>query len=190
MARSARRRRTRGSSFIEILIALAILALLMVGILQLFSLALLTNVGSGARTDLLYKAQQVVENLRLIYALQETGNPAARVASGVPATLAPTADPIFLPHFNGDTTKTTLEWSYWGPAGAGILEEEYAPYRIYYTVEDRDPLFWLVTVTAAPVDNPELRRLGLLDVPPTEARRYRGPGSKMKIVTYAAQIEK
>lgn len=182
-----RSRRSRGSSFIEILIALAILALLMVGVLQMFSLALLTNVGSGARTDLLYRAQQVVENLRLVYALQETGNPAARAASGVPATLAATG-PVFLPHYNGDST--SLTWNYWGPTGAGILDEEYAPYRIFYTVEDRDPLFWLVTVTAAPVDHPDLLALGVLSAPPAQARRYRGAGSKVKIVTYAAQIEK
>lgn len=188
MRRPVRSRRPRGSTFIEILIALAILALLMVGVLQMFSLALLTNVGSGARTDLLYKAQQVVENLRLVYALEQTGNPAARVASGVPATLAVTATPVFLPHFSGDST--SLTWAYWGPAGAGILDEEYAPYRIFYTVEDRDPLFWQVTVTAAPVDNPELLRLGVLPAPAAQARRYRGPGAKVKIVTYAAQIEK
>lgn len=188
MAPIARSRRSRGSSFIEILIALAILALLMVGILQMFSLALLTNVGSGARTDLLYKAQQVVENLRLVYALEATGNPAARTAAGVPATLAATASPVFLPHFNGDTT--SLTWAYWGPTGAGIIDEEYAPYRVFYTVADRDALFWEVTVTAAPVDNPELLRLGVLGAPPPQARRYRGPGAKVKIVTYSAQIEK
>lgn len=188
MRRPVRSRRNRGSSFIEILISLALLAILLVGILQMFSYALLTNVGSAARTDLLYKAQQVVENLRLVYALEETGNDAARVSSGVPAALAATPDPIFLPQYDGDST--SLTWAYWGPSGAGILDEEYLPYLVFYTVEDSDPSFWLVTVTAAPVDHPELRRLGVLPLPETASRRYRGPGSKLKIVSYAAQIEK
>lgn len=187
MRRSTPSRRQRGSSFIEILIALAILAILTVGILQMFSFALLTNVGSAARTDLLYRAQQVVENLRLVYALEESGNDAARVAAGVPATLAATASPIFLPQYDGDPT--SLTWAYWGPEGAGILDEEYLPYLVFYTVEDRPP-FWLVTVTAAPVDHPELRRLGVLPAPESASRRFRGPGSKVKIVSYAAQIEK
>lgn len=180
-------RRLRGSSFIEILIALAILALLMVGILQMFSLALLTNVGSGARTDLLYKGQQVVENLRLIYGLARTGNPGARAASGVPGTLEATAGPIYLPHTDGDSG-TSLTWAYWGPSGFAIVEEEFLPYRISYTVEDADPAFWLVTVTATPVDNPRLE--AVLPAPEPETRRYRGTVSKLKIVSYAAQIEK
>ncbi len=176
----------RGSTFIEILIALSILALLIVGVLQMFSLALLTNVGSGARTDLLYKGQQVVENLRLVYGLARTGNPAARTASGVPSTISATTAPIYLPHYDGDST--SLNWAYWGPNGFGIVEEEYLPYRLSYTVEDRDPSFWLVTVTATPVDNPQLG--AVLPAPEAATRRYRGAATKLKIVTYAAQIEK
>lgn len=182
-------RSRRGSSFIEILVSLAILAVLMVGILQMFSLALLTNQGSAARTDLLYKAQQVVENLRLVYYLERVeGNSAARVAAGVPANLTTTAAPVYLPYFNGDTS-TTLTWAHWGPAGFNIVEADRLPYRIYYTVENNET----VTVTVTPVDNPNL-------VPPAvgatlpavtstdNPRRYLGLGSKVKIVTYSAQI--
>jgi prepilin-type N-terminal cleavage/methylation domain-containing protein len=179
-------RSERGSSFIEILIALAILAILMVGILQMYSLALVSNYGSAARTDLLYKGQQVVENLRLVYALQRLGNTAALVASGAPSPIAATTTPIYLPYYAGDST--ALKWAYWGPSGANVVDEERAPYRLSYTVEDRDANYWLVTVTATPVDNPNLA--GTLPAPDANARRYLGLGSKLKIVTYSAQIEK
>jgi len=185
-------RSRRGSSFIEILVALAILAVLMVGILQMFSLALLTNLGSAARTDLLYKAQQVVENLRLVYYLERVeGNSAARVAAGVPADLTTTATPVYLPYYSGDTS-TTLTWAHWGPAGFNIVEADRLPYRFYYTVETAGNASF-VTVTVTPVDNPNL-------VPPAfgatlpavtssdNPRRYLGLGSKVKIVTYTAQI--
>jgi prepilin-type N-terminal cleavage/methylation domain-containing protein len=179
-------RRRRGSSFIEILVALALLAILMVGILQMYSLSLLTNFGSAARTDLLYKAQQVVENLRLVYSLEKLGNNTARVAAGVPFPIAATTGPIYLPYYIGDST--SLTWAYWGPSGANIVEQERLPYRLSYTVEDLDPIFWLVTVTATPVDNPNLS--GTLPVPGANDRRFLGPGSKFKIVTYSAEIPK
>jgi len=202
-SRSLRAR--RGSSFIEILVSLAILAVVMVGILQMFSLALLTNLGSAARTDLLYKAQQVVENLRLIYYLQNKMSPpepAARVLAGVPEDLAVTASPIYLPYNSAgadpmdllaDDPDTDLTWPYWGPRGVNIVEAEKLPYRLSYTVQDQTPEpFWLITVTATPVDNPNIPvdpALPAID-PTNNPRRYRGLGSKLKIVTYSAQIEK
>ena len=148
-SRSLRAR--RGSSFIEILVSLAILAVVMVGILQMFSLALLTNLGSAARTDLLYKAQQVVENLRLIYFLQNKAvpsEPAARVAAGVPADLAVTASPIYLPYDSGgtdpmditaDDPDTDLTWPYWGPRGVNIVEAEKLPVPALLHCRGPDP---------------------------------------------------
>ena len=180
-------RRLRGSSFIEILIALALIAILMVGILQMFSLSLLTNFGSAARTDLLYKAQQVVENLRLVYGLERLGSPAARIASGVPATMAVSATPIRLPYYDGESG-VSLTWTYWGPDGCRVVDEAYLPYRLSYTVADYDTANWLVTVTATPVDNPNLA--GTLPVPDPSSRHFLGLSSKVKIVTYSAQIEK
>jgi hypothetical protein len=176
----------RGSSFVEILIALAILALLMVGVLQLFSVSLLTNIGSASRTELTYKAQQVVENLRVIYAMQRAGVAALVNDSGVPAALAVTAGPIFLPYEpSGGSPATTLKWAYWGPAGANIVEEENLPFRLFYTVENGpSPAYWLVTVTATPVDNPNLAVAA-----PATARRYLGD-NKLRTVTYVAQIER
>lgn len=178
-------RRRRGSSFIEVIVASALLAMLMVGVLQLFSLSLLVNQGSASRTELLYKAQQVVENLRLVYSLARTGSTAARDASGVPATLAVTTAPIYVPYYSGDSA-TTLTWAYWGPAGANVMDEERPPYRLSYGVQDFSANYWLITVTATPVDNPNMP-----GTPPTAGpRSYLGAARKLKIVTFAAQIEK
>lgn len=192
----------RGSSFLEILISLAILAVVMVGILQMFSLSLLTNLGSAARTDLLYKAQQVVENLRMIYFLaDEEGNATICGLAGVPAAISATASPIYLPYYNGDagtgmsgSTSAAQKWAYWGPTGFNLVEAERLPYRLSYTVEDRNLSFWLVTVTATPVDNPNLLNGPGATLPAisdaANPRRYLGLGSKLKIVTYSAQIQK
>lgn len=178
----------RGSSFIEILVALSILALLMVGVLQLFSVSLITNFGSASRTELTYKAQEVVENLRLIYAMQRSGVTTLVTNSGVPAALGSVLDtPIYLPYqAAGDAPATTLKWAYWGSAGANVVEGENLPFRIFYTVQaGPSPTYWLVTVTATPVDNPNL---GLTT--PASARRYQGANNKLKTVSYVAQLER
>jgi hypothetical protein len=188
----ARRLRTRGSSFIEILIALTILAIMMVGILQMFSLALLTNNGSAARTELLYRAQQVVENLRLIYYFEAQGQPALRVAAGVTpytglAVPALAGTRFYLPYVTGEVTAQGLKWDYWGPDNFNVVPATLLPYRLSYTIEDRTPEpFWLVTVTATPIDNPRLT----LPAVENDARHFLGSNSKVKIVTYAAQIPK
>ncbi len=188
-------RSRRGSSFIEILVSLALLAVVMVGILQMFTLSLLTNFGSAARTDLLYKAQQVVENLRLIYFLQrEESNTTITGLAGVPDNLAATTTgPIYLPYVASGDAHSSLSWNYWGPNGFNIVEAERLPYRLSYTVEARGVGNWLVTVTATPVDNPNLLPAAggpLPDVDDTSnPRRFFGLGSKLKIVTYSAMIE-
>ena len=185
-----RRLRTRGSSFIEILIALTILAIMMVGILQMFSLALLTNNGSAARTELLYRAQQVVENLRLIYYFEAQGQPALRVAAGVkPYTqlLDVVGDRFYLPYVENVNTTEGLTWAYWGPDNFNVVPGSLLPYRLSYTIDDQTPEpFWLVMHSKSPIDNPKLT----LPAGDQNARHFIGAGSKIKIVTYAAQIPK
>lgn len=186
------RSRKRGSSFIEILIALTILAITMVGILQMFSLALLTNNGSEARTELLYRAQQVVENLRLIYYFEAQGQPKLRIDAGVTPyknLLDVAGQKFYLPYVKDEITAEGLKWSYWGPDNFNVVPGPLLPYRLSYTIDDRTPEpFWLVTVTATPIDNPN----PLLTLPAvnSNARHFLGLGSKVKIVTYAAQIPK
>lgn len=186
MTRATKRpaRRARGSSLVEVLIAIAILALMMVGILQMFSVALVTNYGSAARTEMTYKAQQVVENLRLIYFIGET-NPAIFTTSGVPATMAATATPLRLPEASTDTA-SGLTWAFWGPSGANCVEPS-SPYRLAYSVTDGGA-FWIVTVTATPKENPQAPIAG--PTPAPGDRTYLGSGSKLKRVDYVAQLPK
>src|ERR1035437_7006302 len=60
-------RARRGSSFVEVLLAMTIMALVLVGILQMFSVSLIINKGAAARTQMLFKCQQVVENIPWYY---------------------------------------------------------------------------------------------------------------------------
>lgn len=183
--------RRRGSSFIEILVALAILSLLMVGLLQMFSLALMTNMGAATRTDLTYKCQQVVENLRMIYwyTRQSPPNNTLATAAGVPTPLAVTPSPKYLPYTASDTS-TTLTWTYWGPDGVGCVgpddDGRDPPYKLGYLVEDGGT-FWRITATAVPIDSP------LVTTGPTASTnsgKYWGNASRLKRVDYVAQIPK
>lgn len=138
------RRRARGVSLIEVLVAMAILALLMIGVLQLFSVSFLTDSGSAARTDMTMRAQQVAENLRYLHLLRARGT-ALPPGTGLPATPS-----------DGLTTDlpwdgTEPAWSYWGPNGANVFERPRPPYRVSYTyTASTTPDHWFVTVTVTP----------------------------------------
>src|ERR1039458_5856971 len=74
----------RGSSFVEVLLAMTIMTLVLVGILQMFSVSLIINKGAAARTQMLFKCQQVVENIRWYYYV--TGHSLATpTGTGIPA---------------------------------------------------------------------------------------------------------
>lgn len=155
------RRRTRGSGFVEVLLAMAIMALVLVGILQMFSVSLVINKGSAARTQMLFKCQQVVENIRYFYFLNRnaTATPAILTDTGhvsgaamtVPGTLPiPLSDvaQTFLPYVATDAT-----WPYWSAAGANVMEQENGPYQISYTIaRDAPQSVWVVTVSATPTN--------------------------------------
>lgn len=149
----------RGSSLIEVLVAMAILSIMVAGILQLFSLALLASAGAAARTDLLFKCQQVVENVRFCYALTRRTTPLpVPAASGVPFPLsAATVDtPYYLPY-----KSTDAGYDYWGPGGANIIEEDSGAFKIYYTIEPSSAstqALWVITVSAIPTDDPAAKR--------------------------------
>ncbi len=190
------RRRARGSSFVEVLLAMTIMALVLVGILQMFSVSLVINKGSAARTQMLFRCQQVVENIRYFYYLSRSGAPTPALitdsahvsgAMAVPGTLpaplpAITAcgpcpalvDKTFLPY-----TATDATWPYWGPAGANVMDVEKAPYKISYMIEqDAVQNVWVVTVSATPTDD-------------ATAARYFGIGlaGGGKRVDYVAQFQ-
>jgi hypothetical protein len=90
--------------------------------------------------------------------------------TGLPDPLAATAA-TYLPYNSGDSF-----WTYWGPDGANIMEEEHGPYKIFYMIERANPqALWVVTVTAIPTDDP------------AAARRYFGVTLKsFKRVDYVA----
>ncbi len=65
---------------------MTIMALVLVGILQMFSVSLIINKGAAARTQMLFKCQQVVENIRWYYFVT-SHSLAAPAATGIPAAL-------------------------------------------------------------------------------------------------------
>lgn len=181
------RPRARGSSFVEVLLAMTIMALVLVGILQMFSVSLVINKGSAARTQMLFRCQQVVENFRFFYYLQR--NPPAvppplltdlahvsGAAMTVPGTLPIPLSEVaqtFLPYTSADAT-----WPYWGPTGSNVIEQDSGPYKISYTIK-QDPAqnVWVITVSAIPTDV-------------ATATRYFGVGlTSGKRVDYVAQFQ-
>jgi hypothetical protein len=165
----------RGSSFVEVLLAMTILALVLVGILQMFSLSLLTDFGSAGRTEMTFKAQQVVEILRWVSFLR-MNKLTLPANTGIPAT--PTAGLVV----NLPWVATDPYWAFWGPAGANAVEGEKLPYQLSYSyqagVTGATPA-WIITVTATP------KPVATGSVP---TRLYLGSGSRNKRIDYVAQI--
>lgn len=193
-----RRHRERGTTLIEVLVASAVMAILMVGVLQLFSLSLITNYGSSARTDLTYRAQQVLENLRMIQYFARNGNvtPAgnanvATVAGTTGAfTIQPTVGAVAIPN---DPSLTGF--AFW--QAAGVVNDKNDPFRISYTITDltatANPPAWAtvflqVVVTATPVDSPDAVTGSGVTAASSDTRYYMGDLAKLKRVDYAAQI--
>jgi hypothetical protein len=145
-------RARRGSSFVEVLLAMTIMALVLVGILQMFSVSLIVNKGAAARTQMLFKCQQVVENIRWYYFVKQNGLATDAVigSTGIPALGAATVD---LPYLG-----TEPEWTFWGPTGANVMEAANGPYKVRYVIQEDllqkvDPLHaWVITVSAVPTD--------------------------------------
>jgi hypothetical protein len=161
----------RGTSLIEVLIALLILFFLLIGVLQMFAMAYLVNLGSAARTEMTYKCQQVCENVRYLRFLQKNG-----VTLSQPTGITFAAGTYALPY-----TTSELSGSFWGPGAANVVEVPDGPFRLAVTLTDGDaagePGMWIVTAEATPVLTPGLRR-------------YRGAGIASKRVDYVAHIPK
>jgi hypothetical protein len=145
----------RGSSFVEVLLAMTIMALVLVGILQMFSVSLIINKGSAARTQMLFKCQQVVENIRWFYYVTTPHPPlpalAAPTGTFIPALGAGTVN---LPYLSGDPG-----YAFWGPTGANVIERDNGPYKISYTIVNdltqqlkSGVNVWVITVSAVPTD--------------------------------------
>lgn len=143
----------RGAMLIEVLVALLILLLIMVGVMQLFAAALVSDRGSDARTELSFKAQQVVEVLRMANAVARTSNPVPSALSqantGISFPISAAKQYTELPKTSSDSY-----WAFWGPNGTGVVDDEGARYVIGYQITDGDTSGaagnWVVTVTAQP----------------------------------------
>ena len=130
---------------------MTIMALVLVGILQMFSVSLIINKGAAARTQMLFKCQQVVENIRWFYYATSHTTVAVPTGTGIPPLSAGTVN---LPYATGD-----VGYAYWGPTGANVIERPDGPYKLSYTIVN-DPAqtlntgapVWVITVTAVPTD--------------------------------------
>jgi hypothetical protein len=144
----------RGSSFVEVLLAMTIMALVLVGILQMFSVSLIMNKGSEARTQMLFKCQQVVENIRWYYFVTQHSL-ATPTGTGILPLAATTKS---LPY---DGTPSD-EWAFWGPQGANVMEATNGPYQISYTIAQdasvTTAVVWVITVSAVPTNVPGATR--------------------------------
>ncbi len=161
----------KGSSLIEVMVALLIMLFLMIGILQMFALSYMVGLGSAARTELSHKCEQVMESMRYFSYLSHQGlaipaNTGVSFATG-------TYD---LPY-----TGSAVDSSYWGPKGADVVEGPDMPYKLSVEIQDGDshgvPDQWIVTVSAWPAEVPG-------------ARKYIGAGIQHKRVDYVAQLPK
>lgn len=165
-----RDRGERGASLVEVLVALLIFLFLMIGVLQMFSMAFIINKGSEARTEMTYKCQQMVENVRYLNALYKESTP---LPSGAGISF-PLADGYTYDLYN--FSQTQLDASFWGPNGANVVESVNPRYALSMAVVD-DGDFWTVTVTARPNPN-------------TDANKYLGVQPRRRIVEYVAQLPK
>ena len=178
--RKDQRSSEKGSSLLEVLIALMIMLFLMIGILQMFSMAYLVNLGAGARTEMTYKCQQLAENFRFLNYLAKNG---FTVPSGTGITFpiaAATTSPVNLPYTSSELSTNP----YWGPAQASVVDGPDMPYRLSYQIVDGNagasppaPGFWIITVSATPNQA-------------TTSRRYLGAGMAHKRVDYVSQMPK
>ncbi|MFZ5805519.1 MAG: type IV pilus modification PilV family protein [Acidobacteriota bacterium] len=159
-----------GMTLVEILIALAILLVVTVGILQLFSLSYLVNMGSLARTDLQYRAERVAESIRYLYALSRRDPPVSIPECGITFPLAGAISKTDIPN---DPTHAC-----WGRTRFNVAQAD-APFVLSYEITDGEAAgagrVWIVTVTARPA---------------TTGVRYLGMAITAKGVRYVAQIPK
>jgi Tfp pilus assembly protein PilV len=169
----------RGTSLLEVLIAMAIMSLMIVGTLQMFFVALASSQNASTRTQLTFKAQQVAENIRFLqYQAQQYAQTSTQFASGltIPITAATQGS---LPY-----TQSDPYYAYWGPAGTNIIEGEKMPYKINYSIADNTSAqTWIVTITAVPVQASSSAGSAGSDL-------YRGPNLMQQKVQYVFSMHK
>ena len=124
----------RGESLVEVLAALAILLFILVGVLQLFTMALLSFHGTSAHAEMVRRGQDVVEIIRMVRSSGVSGN------SGIlPLSIGTRQLPV---------ADTDAGFDFWGPGGYGVIEDE-ARYRVSYAISDGGT-DWVVSVFVEP----------------------------------------
>lgn len=152
----------QGMTLVEVLFALLILTFISLATLELFSLSVAQSLGAYSRTDLSYRAERIVETVRLQAALAQR-DPPTNNAECCPLTA--TGTPNVLPVTDSCST-------FWGRDVADVWQPG-APYTLSYTVTPGG-LGQMVTVEAVPNSN---------------GSRYIGSVSSAKAVRYVAQIQ-
>ncbi|HNX51371.1 MAG TPA: prepilin-type N-terminal cleavage/methylation domain-containing protein [Thermoanaerobaculaceae bacterium] len=155
------RRGQRGLSLIEVLVAFFILFVVTLAILEMFSMAFLVNKNAEMRSELSFKAEQVMEQVRLQVALQ-TPNACC------PTTIGTT--------FEVTDQSGTCFNSYWGAAGANIVETN-PRYELRYNITAGTSGRNVLTVEALPTPGGGFRYVSL-----------QGNTPAGKVVRYVAQL--
>ena len=170
------KKRERGTSLVEVLVALLLLAVLMISILQMFSMVFVTNMGALARTELMYRCEETMENIRYINHLAQITDPAPVFIpnTGFPALpISANAFPLTLKI--PDDAGNLAGMEYWTDVAEVI--EGVPRYQILIEIVDSgNPVSLDVTLTARQSVVPG-------------APRYVAAGSK-KVVQYVSQIRR
>jgi len=103
----------RGLSLVEVLVAFFLLFVITLAVLELLSMGFMVNQGALVRTDLSYRAQRVVETLRMQRALADLGTSADQ-------TCWPLSGSYTLPFDSNNKCYTAL----WGPSRANIAQQD------------------------------------------------------------------
>jgi Tfp pilus assembly protein PilV len=135
------RKHERGLTLVEVLVAFFILFVVTLAVLQLLAMAYLVNLGSMTRTELTYKAEQVVEIIRLqkyrVTALGAVDDACCPVGANSGYLIRP-----------GDCEP------FWGPAGANLIGPD-ARFSLDYSIVNNE-----VTVRAVPLTTGANRYIG------------------------------
>jgi Tfp pilus assembly protein FimT len=131
------RRKERGLTLIEVLVAFFILFVVTLAVLQLLAMAYLVNLGSMVRTDLTYRAERVVETIRL-ERFRVNGGGAEDACCPVGMAAAKTI-----------SAADTGCINFWGPTGANVVETG-ARYSLSYIINNNTVTVQAVPLTTGP----------------------------------------